>query len=160
MSATAYIAIYAAAIATGGLGWQVWTQVRRRRPSLRLRVGHAACPSADLDLAGKLVYRVTVSVANTGETTETVEAIGFEVLDHTHGVDERPLREPLPPGGVVAREWDLLALSFDPTPGIVPFVQIASKQGKAFGDPEPLLAEFIAEDCWPVYDGRGAELPV
>jgi hypothetical protein len=51
----------------------------------------------------------------------------------------------------VKREWDLLALDFDPTPGIVPYVELASDPGKAFGQPEHLIDEFINEQCWPVY---------
>lgn len=149
------MAAYAAAIATAGLGWQIWIQLRRRRTRVMLLVGHAAYPAADLDLAGKLVYRVTVTAVNTGETPETVVAIGFEALDHAQGIGDRPIAEPLPPGSIVKREWDLLALDFDPTPGIVPYVELASDPGKAYGEPEPLIAELIEEECWPVYAHPG-----
>ena len=45
------------------------------------------------------------------------------------------------------RDWDLLALNFDPTPGVVPYVELASDPGKAFGEPEPLIGELIQEEC-------------
>lgn len=155
MSPTSLVAAYAAAIATAGLGWQIWIQLGRRRTRVMLRVGHSAYPVADPDLAGRLVYRVTVTAVNTGETSETVVAIGFEALDHAHGIDDRPIVEPLPPGGIVNREWDLLALDFDPTPGIVPYVELASDPGKVYGEPEPLIAGLIEDECWPVYAPAG-----
>jgi hypothetical protein len=151
MSATSLVATYSAVIATSALGWQIWIQVRRRRTRVMLLVGHSAPPVADTDLAGRLVYRVTITAVNTGETQETVVALGFEALDHEHGIDDRPIAESLPPGGIVRREWDLLALDFDPTPGVVPYVELASDPGKAFGEPEPLIGELIQEECWPVY---------
>ncbi len=161
MSATTYVAIYAAGIATLSVGWQVWTHVSRRRTRVVLTVGHAAYPAADLegrpdlDLAGRLIYRVTITAVNIGEMPETVLALGFEALDHGHGMDDRPMNEPLPPGHVVQRSFDLLALDFDPTPGVVPFVELASRPGKAFGEAEPLVDELIAEECWPVFAHHG-----
>jgi len=157
MSATSLVAIYAAAIATTGLCWQVWIQLSRRRTRVMLLVGHAAYPVPDSDLAGRLVYRVTVTAVNTGETPETVVALGFEALDHEHGIDDQPIAESLPPGSIVKREWDLLALDFDPTPGIVPYVELASDPGKAYGEPESLIDELIEEECWPVYAHSGLQ---
>jgi hypothetical protein len=34
MEATGYVAIYAAAVSTGSLGWQVWNSYRARRPQV------------------------------------------------------------------------------------------------------------------------------
>jgi hypothetical protein len=150
LSATTDIAIYAAVIASGGLGWQVWTHVQRRRPVIRVELRHAGQPPTDPNLAGKLIYEVTVAAVNTGETTETVEAIGFLLADEKHGMDDRPILEPLPPGGVVRRSFELLALPSDPRAGIVPYVEIASSPERISGKQEELV-EYLMGECWAVY---------
>lgn len=155
MSVTTTIAIYGAAVAAAGIGWQVWLRFRARETRLTLRLQHSAHPTGEPDLMGRLVYRVTVFVVNVGETQETVLAVGFENEDHTHGMDDRPINEPLPPGRVVERSFDLLGLDFDPTSGILPYVEIASREGKTFGEPEPLIDDLIEQECWPVYAHPG-----
>lgn len=155
MSATTVIAIYGAAVATAGVAWQVWLRSRARRTQLRLYLKHSAYPSEAPELAGRLVYRVSVLVVNVGETQETVLALGVEKADHGWGVDDRPINEPLPPGRVVERSFDLIGLTWDPTPGVIPYVEIASRLGKAFGEPEPLNDDLIEQECWPVYAHAG-----
>jgi hypothetical protein len=149
MSATDYVAIYAAVIATGGLCWQVWTHFALRRPKIRMEIRHAAQPADDSDLAGQLIYEITVAAVNFGETTETVEAIGVHWPDQQCGIDDRPIRERLEPGDVVKRSFQLIACDFDPTRGIVPFVEIASSQNRISGEPAE-LEEYLLDVCWPV----------
>ncbi len=154
MSATTVIAVYGALVASAGFGWQVWTRKQSRRPSIRMEVRHAGVPTADLDLAGKLVYEVTVAAVNTGETTETVEAIGVSWPEHARGIDDRPIAEELKPGGVVKRSFMLFACEFDPTMGLVPFAEVASMENRINGEPVS-LEDYILEKCWPVYAHPG-----
>jgi len=67
-------------------------------------------------------------------------------------MDDRPVNEPLPPGRVVERSFDLLSLDFDPTPSIVPYVEIASRLGKGVrrtraSDERPHRAGVLAGSC-------------
>jgi hypothetical protein len=107
---TAVVAVYAAVIATGGLGWQIWTYRVRRSTRIILTVRHGTYQEPGTVLTGKAVYCVTVTAVNVGETTETIEAIGIEDEAHEHGIDDRPLCESLAPGHTVARRFEFHAL--------------------------------------------------
>ena len=154
MSATTVVAIYGASVATAGFGWQVWTHRQSRRPSIRMEVRHAGATADDPDLSGKLIYEVTVAAVNTGETTETVEAIGVSWPEQSCGIDDRPLSEELKPGGVIKRTFPLVACNFDPASGLVPFAEIASMNKRIEGEPVD-LEDFLLEKCWPVYAHPG-----
>jgi hypothetical protein len=119
-----------------------------------MEVRHAGIPTADPDLAGKLIYEVTVAAVNVGETTETVEAIGVFWPEHGHGIDDRPIAEELRPGGVVKRSFPVFACEFDPTTGLEPFVEVASQRKRIIGEHVD-LEDYLLDECWPVYAQPG-----
>jgi hypothetical protein len=154
MSVVGVVAVYAAAVSTGSLVWQVRVHRQRLRTRVRVEVRHALVPTVGFQAHGatsietRPAYQVTISAVNEGETTETAEAIGFHDRNHTAGCDERGFSEELLPGGVVKHAFELWDLHFDPSRGVVPFVELASS-GRITGRLEPLHDE-IVDDARPM----------
>src|SRR5271170_3939473 len=98
MTATTTVAIYGAVVATGGLGWQVWAHVQRRRTRVQLSVRHRIEPYSNPDCER---HFINVAATNVGETPEYVVAIGFAGVGADAGWEERWTNTSLAPNGIV-----------------------------------------------------------
>ncbi len=83
------ITLYAAVVATVALGWQVFTELRRRRPNLEVQVRHAGPwgrmmveHESSTVTEGRMrvpeEYELHIVVINKGETPQYVDAITLE----------------------------------------------------------------------------------
>jgi hypothetical protein len=91
VSAGDWIALYAAVVATGALGWSAATYLVGRRPKLRVRLGvvyFVERPDAARDLGDVLGdWRTEVEVVNVGHSTVHVASAGLQTNRGPNGVD-------------------------------------------------------------------------
>ena len=76
MTTTTAIAIYAAILSTGGLGWQVYTWIRAHGTRVRVEVTNAFLPFTD-----HVSYVAMITVTNLGEHAIRVTSAGFDFQD-------------------------------------------------------------------------------
>ena len=143
MSATTAIAIYAAAVATGALVWQVgaWLWSRRTRLHVRVQLGF-------LGLAhGGTVDIVFVTAINRSDHPINVSSAGLEAQDGSGGL----LIQPYPnvgstiPGVVPPRDSgvrnmelrELKRMGFDPYRAVVG--RVTTSTGETFRSPPTIL---------------------
>ena len=79
MNATDYIAIYAAVVATGGLGWEIRKARQARRPQVEVVVSFAVLGY----LRGEPTNSAHIEVRNRGDIPVRVTSVGFEVQDQS-----------------------------------------------------------------------------
>jgi hypothetical protein len=88
--------VYSVVIGKQALAWQKQQDLARVTPSVHIEFEHAAEPRSQLFWAGDdlederplpLDYTLTISVVNTGETTEHLKRLRVEAADHSEGVD-------------------------------------------------------------------------
>lgn len=94
MEATGWVAIYAAAVSTGSLGWQIWTRYQARRPQVEVEVSNALLTYPDRD--GQWAARI--DVRNRGDLPVRVTSVGFNMQDGS-GQTVVPVR--IPPGATL-----------------------------------------------------------
>lgn len=91
-----FVTIYAAAVASAALGWQVWTwRQSRRKVRVTARLGAAAFPVAT-------VWSVTIAVVNRSDHVVNVSSLGLEMQDGSkrQWLTFRPLPISTLPGAV------------------------------------------------------------
>lgn len=79
VNATDYIAIYAAVVATGGLGWEIRKARQARRPQIEVVVSFAVLGY----LRGEPTNSAHIEVRNRGDIPVRVTSVGFKVQDHS-----------------------------------------------------------------------------
>jgi hypothetical protein len=75
-----YIAIYAALVGTGSLGWQIRSAAVARRPGITVKVSNAGHP-----YPGHMVWHVAVAAVNRGERPVEVTGAGLYLQDGSGG---------------------------------------------------------------------------
>jgi hypothetical protein len=85
VDATTGIAIYAATVATGALGWQVvsWSWSRRTRLQIRVQLGFLALPQRQVDM-------VFVTAINRSDHPINISSAGLEAQDGSGGLLVQP----------------------------------------------------------------------
>jgi hypothetical protein len=91
------IAIYAAAVGSGSLGWQVYREINRSRTKIRVEVEHATRPRQGPFVVwggdpvdprpDPIEYELTLVVVNDGETTEFVRDLWIHNPSRGEGFD-------------------------------------------------------------------------
>jgi hypothetical protein len=131
------VAIYAAVVGTGSLGWQVFRERRRLRTIVRVEFEHASRPIRSPNAAigpgepllSLLDYELAVVVINDGETAEWVRSISIEDAAGTHGYDfGHPSGgdQELQPRARTFARLTATDLPFDPANGFYGIVHLAS----------------------------------
>lgn len=72
MQATGWVAIYAAAVSTASLGWQVWNARRARRPHVEVALSHTVY----IPPTGSAESTVQIDVRNRGDIPVQVASVG------------------------------------------------------------------------------------
>jgi hypothetical protein len=131
------VAIYAAVVGTGSLGWQVYRERRRLRTNVRVEFEHSArSVSTPMVSWGDeppgpdpLYSELAVVIINNGETVEWVRSVWIEAAAGTAGTnlsnEHRGDLELKPRARVFARV-DTADLPFDPEDGFYGIVRLAS----------------------------------
>jgi hypothetical protein len=131
------VAIYAAVVGTGSLGWQVYRERRRLRTNVRVEFEHSAQPvnmpmvswGAEPLGPDPLYSELAVVIINNGETVEWVRSVWIEDAAGTAGSDlgneHRGDLELKPRARVFAR-IDTADLPFDPEGGFFGIARLAS----------------------------------
>lgn len=130
------LALYAAVVATAGVGWQIYRERRRLKTDLRVEFEHLATPravgvmwSGDTDpRPDPLEYELVLQVINDGETTQHVRELFIEDAAETGGysfVDGDGDKELVPRGRVLARVRTN-RFKFDPAGGFYGHARLAS----------------------------------
>jgi hypothetical protein len=77
LEATGWVAIYAAAVSTGSLGWQIWNARQARRPQVEVVLSNSL-----LNFVGpEPEWAVQVDVRNHGDQQVRVTSVGFNMQD-------------------------------------------------------------------------------
>lgn len=130
------LAIYAAAVGSASLGWQIYREIRRLKTDLRVEIEHAARPrpmyvafGSDSDPRPEpLEYELTLVVVNDGETTEYVRDAAIEDAARTAGYDfgDELADKELRPRNRVFAQVRVQDLEFDPSHGFYGVARLAS----------------------------------
>jgi len=132
------VAIYAGAVGTGSLGWQIYRERRRLRIDVGVEFEHSAEPvRAPMVSWGEdpkrdpIESQLTLIVVNRGETIEWVRSVWIEDAAETAGYDFEDRmggdKELKPRARVLARVA-IDDLPFDPSGGFYGNVRLASGQ--------------------------------
>jgi hypothetical protein len=131
------LAIYAAAVGTGSIGWQIYRELRRLKTDIRVEFEHASesrqvfvAFGADTDpRPHPLEYELSIVVVNDGETQEFIRDVGLEQAaggtGHDFGEGRTGDRE-LPPRGRFVEQIRVGHVDFDFSSGFRATARLAS----------------------------------
>lgn len=81
---TTTLAVYAAIVATAGLIWQIWTELRRRKRVVEIEVSHASAPLGGEDTGNGPAranwYELCLIVINRGESPIYVRELSIDCV--------------------------------------------------------------------------------
>lgn len=130
------VAIYAALVGSGSLGWQVWRERNRLSTKIRVEFEHGTPPrpmfvvyAGDTDRRPEpLEYELTLVVINDGETTEYVRDAWIEDVAGTGGnhFDDLGDEGQLPPRARVSVSLRTHHVETDFSAGFVGVARLAS----------------------------------